>query len=234
MDVSAQTFAALYYGRVLTQEPSKDAVVAVDSAGEDVRFTVSQFNKQVVAYALGMLEGLGLKKGSRVGLWMTGESEHATLRCAAGLLGVEVVVIDPAVSFAGVRAVIAGECLHALVLSPRHGSEDRHGALRAEFAHELAPIPEGSYGYSALESKRFRSLKHIVCSSLEHDDAVGPLQGVIRMADLPVYGPCAWLGPGGRPRARLAFSPPLPQSHPPTPAPGLAPQPPTPPPPRRR
>ncbi len=193
MDLSAQTFAASYYGRVLAQEPSKDVLVSVDSQGQDVRLTLTEFNRQVVGYAVGLLEGLGLKRGAKVGLWLGGELEHATLRCAAGLLGVEVVVIDPAVGFAGVRGVIAGEGLHALILSPRHGSEDRRAALRTEFAAELAVAlegAEGTYGYAPIESKRFRSLKHIVCTSLEHDDAQGPLHGVIRMADLPVYGPC--------------------------------------------
>ena len=194
VDLSARTFAASYYGSVLTQEPTKDAVVSVDSVGQDVRFTVSDFNKQIVGYALGMLEGLGLKRGSKVGLWMTGELEHATLRCAAGLLGIEVVVVDPEVGFAGVKSLIASEGLHALILSPRHGSEDRHGALRAEFAQELKVAlegTEGTYGYAPLESKRFRTLKHLVCTSLEHDDAVGPLRGVIRLVDMPIYGPCA-------------------------------------------
>ena len=194
---------------MLAQEPSKDAAVSVDTVGEDVRFTVAEMHKQVAAYALGMLEGLGLKKGCKVGLWMGSEWEHATLRCALGLLGVEAVVIDPAVGFAGVRAILESEGLHALVLSPRHGAENRHGALRTEFAPELQVQLSGSQGTNGnppIQSKRFRSLKHIVCTSLEHDDALGPLHGVIRLNDLPVYGPCASLaGPplSPSPRRRL-------------------------------
>jgi len=186
----------MYYGNVLSQEPTRDLIVAVDSSSTPQKFTVSEFNKQVTGYAVGMLESLGLKKGYKVGLWMTGELEHVVLRLAAGLLGVEVVCIDPAVGFEGVKSLIACEGLHALILSPRFAGQDRHGALRKEFHEELASnatgMATGTHGIFPLESKRFRSLKYLVCSSTEYADAVGTLYGVVRMNNLVTYGPCAY------------------------------------------
>lgn len=198
VDLSAKTLASLYYGSVLTQEPTKDLIVGVDSSSTDQKFTVGDFNKQVVGYAVGMLEGLGLKRGCKVGVWMTGELEHVVVRLAAGLLGVEVVVIDPAVGFEGAKGLVASEGLHALILSPRFASQDRHAALRTQFDHELGPNQDGqltgTHGIFPLTSKRFRTLKYLVCTSTEFADEAGPLYGVVRFANLPVYGPCEYWG----------------------------------------
>ncbi len=154
---------------------------------QDLRFTVGEFDKQAYAFARGMLEGLGLKRDSVIATWMTSEVEQLVVAYAAGLLGVRVVAIDPAVGFAGVKAVLAAECVRTLVLSPRFGAEDRLGALHAEFAEEILPAVVGNPGILDLfKSKRFRALKHIVCTSQEF------VEGVTRFKDLPVYGNSEW------------------------------------------
>ena len=105
------------------------------------------------------------------------------------------VCIDPALGFEGVKGLIAGEGLHALVLSPRFDGQDRHSALRTEFHEELGPnlsgTATGTHGVFPLESKRFRSLKHLVCTSTNYADAVDTLYGVVRLNNLVIYGPCA-------------------------------------------
>ena len=200
MDPAAGTFAALYYRTIRDSSlPSRDAVVAPD---QDVKLTLGQYDKQVYGYAVGMLEALSLKKGMSVGTWMTGELEHAVVQWALGMLGVRAVVIDPAVGFEGVRAVVAAERLHALILSPRVGGADRFGALPSEFAPELEPTM-GEYGYNILEGKRFRSLKHIVCTSVENQGS-----GVVRFKDLVKYGLSA-LVKRGRVPPPPPFLPPL-------------------------
>ena len=181
MDASAGTVASFYYKNIRGAElPSRDHMVA---PSQDLRFTVGEFDKQAYGFAVGMLEGLGLKKGHKIGTWMTGEVEQLVVAYAAGLLGIQVVAIDPRVSFAGVKAVLASESLRTLIMSPRWGSEDRLGALHDEFAEEILPAAEGNPAiYNIFRSKRFRALKHIVCTSQEF------VEGVVRFRDLPVYG----------------------------------------------
>jgi len=150
---------------------------------QDLRFTVGEFDKQAYGFARGMLEGLGLRKGHKIGTWMTGEVEQLVVAYAAGMLGVEVVAIDPRVGFAGVKAVVAAESLRTLFMSPRWGAEDRLGALHAEFAEEIVPAAALNPAiYDTFRSKRFRAFKHIVCTSQEF------VEGVVRFKDLPVYG----------------------------------------------
>ncbi len=55
--------------------------------------------RQVYAYAQGLLEGLGVKKGSKIAVWMTDELEHVVLQYAAGLVGATLVEIDPKLGF---------------------------------------------------------------------------------------------------------------------------------------
>ena len=142
---------------------------------------VSALQRQVYAYALGLLDSLGLRKGSSVAVWMTDELEHLVVRYAAALVGAAVVEIDPRLAAADILAILAREECRALFASPRFGGQDRLAELGRVFAAELAPaVAEG--GVLPLQSKRLRSLKFLVCSSAEFEE------GVLRFRDLPVYG----------------------------------------------
>lgn len=143
--------------------------------------TVSQFDRQVYAYAVGMLEAWSLKRGHKVGIWCINEVESAIAQYAAALIGVEAIVIDPAVNFAGVKQLINAEKLRALILSPRYGDEERHEALAKEFEPELE-YAKTSAGYQPINSKSFRTLRYLACTSAEFVD------GVMRFNELPVYG----------------------------------------------
>jgi acyl-CoA synthetase (AMP-forming)/AMP-acid ligase II len=55
--------------------------------------------RQVYAYAHGLIEALGLKKGEKVVAWMTNELEHLVLQYSAALVGVTVVDVDPKLDF---------------------------------------------------------------------------------------------------------------------------------------
>lgn len=158
--------------------PTKDHIAAW---GQDVKMTVSQFDRQVYAYAVGMLEAWSLKRGHKIGIWCVNELESAVAQYAAALIGIEAVVIDPAVGFAGVKELINSEQLRALILSPRYGTEERHEALSTEFAAELE-YAKTSAGYQPINSKTYRSLRYLACTSSEFVD------GVMRFNELPVYG----------------------------------------------
>jgi fatty-acyl-CoA synthase len=137
--------------------------------------------RQVYAYALGLLDGLGLRKGDKVAVWMTDELEHLVVRYAAALVGATAVEIDPRLGMEHVLAILAREECRALFASPRFGGQDRLAELARAFAAELAPaVAEG--GALPLASKRLRSLKFLVCASAEF------AEGVVRLRDLPVFG----------------------------------------------
>lgn len=91
--------------------------------------------------------------------------------------------VDPALDFAAVKQILAAEDVRILILSSRYGAEARGEKLASEFAAELAPFTGGKrYGYAPLQSKTFRSLKYIVQTSNE------PVEGVVRLVDVPVFG----------------------------------------------
>jgi acyl-CoA synthetase (AMP-forming)/AMP-acid ligase II len=179
VNVDAGTLAAFYYKHVRQFEtPTKDFVLAY---GQDEKFTVEQFDKQVYGYAVGILEGLGVKKGTKVATWMTSELEHLVIQLAAGLIGAEVVVLDPALNFDAVLKVLGTESVRVLFMSPRVGAENRAAKLHEVFAEEL-DVFNYEWGYEPYNSKRFRSFKYIVQSGSEEVD------GVVNLSDLPVYG----------------------------------------------
>lgn len=176
---SAGTVAAFYYKNIREYDiPTKDFVAA---HGQELKMTVEQFDRQVYAYALGMLEAWDLKKGHKVAVWCINELESVVAQYAAALIGIEVIVIDPSLGFEAVKQLINAESIRGLIMSPRYGGEDRHTALETEFAPELE-FTHWHAGYAPFTSKRFRSLKFIACTSKEFVD------GVMRFNELPVYG----------------------------------------------
>jgi len=180
VDPSAGTLGAFYYSHIRNAAfPSRDHVSA---PGQDEKFTVAEFDRQAYAYAVGMLEGLGLKAGHKLATWMTNELEHVVVQYAAGLLGLTVVVVDPAVSFDGLLTVLKEEGVRTLFMSPRYAGEDRLGALGTVFEPEIMPNHQNTFGVETFDSKRLRMFKHIVCTSKEFKE------GVLRFRDLPVYG----------------------------------------------
>lgn len=192
MNVDAGTVAAFYYRAVRDYDlPTKDCVAAV---GQDERLTHGTLDKHTYAYALGLVDALGVTPGAKVALWLhPGELEAAVLQYAVALAGGVSVCIDARAGFDAVLRVLAEEGVRVLVLSPRFGSEDRAAALATVFADELARAAvEG--GTEPLTSKRFRALKFLVTTGGERVD------GVVRLKDIPVYGvgACVRARGGGR------------------------------------
>ena len=180
MDLDAGTLAAFYYRAVREYDlPSKDCVVA---PGQDEKMTHASLDKHAYAYALGLADALGVKRGSKVALWLQpGDLEGAVLQYAITLAGGVTVCIDARAGFDAVLRILGEEAVRVLVLSPRFGAEDRAAALSTVFAAELAAAAvEG--GTEPLLSKRFRQLKFLVTTG---GDAVS---GVVRLKDVPVYG----------------------------------------------
>jgi hypothetical protein len=115
---------------------------------------------------------------------MGSDVEQLVTLYAASLLGVTAVTIAPSVSWEGVEKILVDEGIKALVLAPRNGGEDRFAALPKVFEAELEPVTR-TPGYRPFASKRFRSLKYVVCTSNEFAD------GILRFKDIPVYGESA-------------------------------------------
>jgi acyl-CoA synthetase (AMP-forming)/AMP-acid ligase II len=159
--------------------PTKDLVIAL---GQDEKMTHGGFDKQVYAYALGLVDALGVTKGSRVALWTSaGELETVVLQYALALVGATAIVLDQALGLDAVLRVLREESVRVLVASPRFGAEDRNAKLAEAFAEELLPaVVEG--GTEPLRSKRFRELKFLVTTGGDAPD------GVVRLKDIPVYG----------------------------------------------
>jgi hypothetical protein len=176
---NAGTLASFYYKHVREADlETRDALVA---PAQDLKFTLAALDKQVYGFAVGMLEGLGLKKGHKIAVWMESEVELLVVRYAAGLLGFQVVSCDPAMGFDELLPVLHAERIRTLFMSPRYKGEDRAGELHTVFEEEIRPYGQRP-GYHPFTSKRFRDLKHIVCTSSE------TMEGVVRFRDLPVYG----------------------------------------------
>ena len=184
LDLSSGTLAAHYYRSVRASalaNPTKEAVLAV---GQDVKLSFSGLDRLATGYALGMLDVLGLKAGSKLGLWLGNELENGLLQFSAGLLGVTVVLIDPALDYAGVLKVVEAEQLRALMMAPRHAGDHRLGRVAGPgaFDVELAPFKTSFTGYVPFTAKRFREFKWLVQTGVE------PVDGVVRLRDIPVMG----------------------------------------------
>lgn len=179
MDASAGTVAAFYYRAVREFDtPTKDCLAA---PGQDEKFTHAGLDKHVYAYAVGLVDALGVTAGSKVAVWMGNEVESLALQYAVAMVGATAVAIDAGVGMQDVLRIVGEEGVRVLVLAPRHGSEDRAAKLREAFAPELDYFNFES-GTEPLRSKRFRALKFLVTTGGEAPD------GVVRLRDIPVYG----------------------------------------------
>lgn len=183
MNPDAGTLAAFYYKAVRDFElPTKDCLAA---PGQDEKFSHVGLDRHVYAYAVGLIDALGVKKGSKVGLWLGNEVESLVLQYAAALIGAQAVTIDPAASWDAVLRTVAEEGLRVLVVPARAGAENRGAKLAEAFAEELDYF-KFEAGTEPLRSKRFRALKWLVSTGSDAPD------GVVRLRDVPVYGNSAW------------------------------------------
>ena len=179
MNTDAGTIAAFYYKAVKEFDlPTKDCLAA---PGQDEKFTHVGFDRHVYAYAVGLIDALGVKKGSKIALWLGNDVENVVLQYAAALIGAQVIAIDPAASWDTVLKIVGEEGVRILVAPGRHGSENRTAKLAEAFAEELDYFKFES-GTEPLRSKRFRELKFLVTTAGDAPD------GVVRLRDVPVYG----------------------------------------------
>ena len=185
MDPSAGTVAAFYYAAVREFDvPTKDCLTA---PAQDEKFTHGGLDRHVYAYAVGLIDVLGVKAGYKVALWLGNDVESIVLQYACALVGATAVTLDPALPWEAVLRTVGEQGVHALVVPGRVGAESRTQQLTEHFAPELAYFATQS-GTEPLRSKRFRSLKYLVSTAGEVP------AGVLRMRDVPVYGNSEWRG----------------------------------------
>jgi len=195
----AGTLAAFYYRAVREFDvPTKDALAA---PGQDEKFTHEGLDRHVYGYAVGLIDTLGIKAGSRVGIWLGSEVESLVLQYAVALAGATAVPIDPEASWEAVLQAVGAQQLRVLVVPGRHGAENRTARLAEAFAEEL-DAAKFSGGTEPLKSKRFRELRWLITTASEAP------AGVVRLRDVPVYGngACARARAGARQRGRGAVA----------------------------
>lgn len=180
VNADAGTVAAFYYKAVREFEsPTKDCLAA---PAQDEKFTHEVFDRHVYGYAVGLIDALGIKAGSKIGIWLGNEVESLVLQYAAALAGAVAVPIDPALSLDAVVKIVGEEGLRVLVVPGRYGSENRTAKVAEAFAPEL-DVFKFSGGTEPISSKRFRELKWIVSTTTGEAP-----EGVVRLKDVPVYG----------------------------------------------
>ena len=119
---------------------------------QDVRWTWSEFDREVDAMAHGLL-ALGLTKGDRVGIWSPNRYEWILTQFATARLGLILVTINPAYRVTEVEYVLNKVACKALVTATRFKSSDYIGMLQG-LAPELADCAPGDLQASKLPSLR--------------------------------------------------------------------------------
>jgi fatty-acyl-CoA synthase len=121
--------------------------------------------------AAGLL-ALGVGRGDRVGIWAPNRAEWLYVQFAAARIGAILVNIDPAYRSSELEYVLDKVGCKALIMAPRHRSDDYVDRLRA-----VAPEIDGDT--ASLQAAKLPHLKHVVVL----DDGLHP-RGVRSFAQL--------------------------------------------------
>ncbi|RKO85001.1 hypothetical protein BDK51DRAFT_2250, partial [Blyttiomyces helicus] len=119
---------------------------------EGLRWTYTQFEREVEACAKGLLQ-MGLRKGDRLGIWMGNRSEWITLQYATSMIGVILVTINPAYRPNELESALRLSGCRALVMSPTFKSSNYLKMLRT-VAPEFPPSLAGNLMSESLPDLR--------------------------------------------------------------------------------
>ena len=139
---------------ITAQFPNREAVVFPE---QDIRWSWSDLNREVDAFAHGLLQ-LGLSAGDRAGIWSPNRCEWLLTQFATARIGVILVTINPAYRLTEVEYVLNKVGCAALVTAAQFKTSDYIGMLQ-ELAPELADCAPGS-----LVSAKLPTLKAIIRS----------------------------------------------------------------------
>ncbi|WP_417320589.1 AMP-binding protein [Emcibacter sp.] len=122
---------------------------------QDIRWTYSEFSKQVDDFAAGLL-ALGFEPGDRVGVWAPNCAEWVITQFATAKAGIIQVNINPAYRRAELEYVLNKVGCRALVTAASFKSSD-YMAMINDLAPELATCKPG-----ALKAKRLPELEAVI------------------------------------------------------------------------
>ncbi len=113
--------------RVAAEGPGRTAQI---TRHQNVRWSYAELLRRSEDLAVG-LQGLGLKKGDRVGIWAANCSEWVLAQFGTALAGFILVNINPAYRVHEFEYAVRKAGCRALILSPGHKTNDYFASLRA-------------------------------------------------------------------------------------------------------
>ncbi len=123
--------------RIAAEGPERLAQI---TRHQGVRWTYADLLRRSEDLAVG-LQGLGLKKGDRIGIWSANNSEWVLAQFGTALAGLILVNINPAYRSHEFDYAIRKSGSRALILSPGHKNNDYFASLRAVAPEIDSAIP---------------------------------------------------------------------------------------------
>jgi len=150
-----------HFASIVQRYPEREAVVSLP---QEERFTYREFSNKIDELARGLV-GIGYKKGDRIGVWSTNNSEWLLLQMATARIGAILVNINPAYRPRELTYALQRSEVQGLFVIPSFRSSD-YIAMLVEAIPELKSAKPGE-----LQSKEFPALQRVVVyepSYIEH------------------------------------------------------------------
>ncbi|MBR4805596.1 MAG: AMP-binding protein, partial [Bacteroidales bacterium] len=135
-----------------TETPDKEAIVYSD---RDLRFTYKQFNQRIDTMAKGLI-GIGVTRGTHVGIWATNVPDWLTIMYACSKIGAVSVTVNTNYQQNELEYLCKNADLHTLCVIDRDRDTD-YLSMVYQMLPELRTCPRGE-----LKSERFPCLKNVV------------------------------------------------------------------------
>ena len=165
--------------RVTAEGPERIAQI---TRHQNVRWSYAELLRRSEDLAVG-LQGLGLKKGERVGIWAANCSEWLLAQFGTALAGFILVNINPAYRVHEFEYAVRKAGCRALILSPGHKTNDYFASLRAVAPEIDTAAPAG------LKAARLPKLEIVIrlgaektAGMLNFDDVTRPASAAERAA----------------------------------------------------
>jgi len=129
--------------------PDNEALVACH---QDVRLTYAELNQAVTNVAGNLLQ-LGVKKGSRIGIWSPNNSQWVLIQLASARIGAVLVTINPAYRVSELEYVLNKVSCETLVLADKFKSSN-YLSMLLELAPEIADSKPGELHAAKLPTLR--------------------------------------------------------------------------------
>jgi fatty-acyl-CoA synthase len=165
------------FDRVAADNPDNTALVVCH---QDIRWTYSEFRKQVDRLATGLL-ALGIKPGDRVGIWGPNSYEWVLTQFATAKIGAIMVCINPAYRLFELEYVLNKvEC--KAIISAEAFKSSKYLSMLTALAPEIATCEAGY-----LRSKRLPNLETVIRMGDEQSAGMFNFEEVCSLGDADTY-----------------------------------------------